>query len=89
MALTTPQLNMVSNADNVAHKLMDLYGLLVELDALWAGTPAYNAMSEADLLAAFPGLGTKQRLSDGMAALAIIKTDITNALPALSVMASI
>lgn len=91
MALTAAESNFISNSSNVAKVLLDQYGMLVQLDVLWAGSPNYDTtITQADLdsVASFSGL-TTTTLGDAEFALAGIKTAIGNALAALTELANL
>lgn len=90
MAVVSSEQNFVSNSANAAKTLMILYGLLVELDALWAGSPNYSSTIDDNFLSThgFSGL-THQTLADAEFTLATIKTNIGNQLPALSILATL
>ncbi len=99
MAFEVGEKNFVSQSSNAAKTLLNLYGLLVQLDALWAGSPSYKTtITQADLdsLASLTSTGlttssagTVGTLPDGEFALASIKTTITNAIPALTILANL
>lgn len=83
--------NFISDSGNAAQKLLDMIGELQQLDVLWAGSPNYDALitqGEIDTVPTFTGAGlTTTHLADAEFALASIKTTLTNALPALTVLA--
>jgi hypothetical protein len=92
--METVHQNFVSDTSKVAKTLLDeLYSKMVQLDALWAGAPNYDALitqGEIDEVPSFLGAGlTTTHLADAEFALATIKNTITNALPALTVLANL
>jgi hypothetical protein len=91
MALSVPQQQFVKDTGRASQIVLDIYGLLTQLDVLWAGTPNYDALitqGEIDATPALAGQGlTATTLGDAEFALASIKTTVTNALPALTVVA--
>lgn len=99
MALSTGESDFISKSSDAAKALLDLYGLLSQLDALWAGSPSYKTtITQADIdgVASFneTGLttasgGTTGTLPDGEFALATIKNQITSSLTALSILANL
>lgn len=89
--MDAPLSNFVSRAGNYARAELDLYGDLTQQNVLWAGTPDYDAritQQEIDSVPAFAAAGlTAQQVADAVYALEQIRGIITNALPALTVLA--
>jgi hypothetical protein len=86
--------NFISNTSNVTKTLLDdIYSKLVQLDTLWAGSPNYDGLitqGEIDEVPSFVGAGlTATQLGDAQFALATIKNTMTNAMPALVVLANL
>jgi hypothetical protein len=83
--------DFISDSAEQCKALLDLYGPLVLLNVLWAGSPNYDALitqNEIDEVTSFAGL-TAGQLADAQFAMATIKDTITNALPALTVLANL
>ena len=93
MALTTAEANFISRSGGASKALLNLYSELVQLDQLWAGAPNYDTtitQGDIDSIPSFAESGlTATVLGDAEFALAGIKTAITNALTALTVMANL
>lgn len=93
MAMSNVHQNFVSRSASMAKQLLDLYGELVQLNTLWAGTPNYQSAITQEMLDAvneFSGAGlTLQTLADSEYILAQILNNLQNALPALSVLAEL
>lgn len=94
MALSAAHANFISKTSGISKALLDqTYSLLIQLDALWAGTPDYDTLitqANINTVASLLGAGlTTTNIADALFALAAIKTSITNALPAFTVMASL
>jgi hypothetical protein len=91
MALTAAETNFVNKSIATANTLISMYGTLVELDQLWAGAADFDAQitqGDIDTVVAWNGL-TTTILGDAQFAMAAMKTSITNALQALSVLANL
>jgi hypothetical protein len=83
--------NFISSVSSKAQSQLKDYGELAQLNVLWAGSPDFDAritQEEIDTVPSFAAAGlTVQQLSDAVYVLEQIRTLITNALPALSVIA--
>lgn len=91
--MEAPLKNFVEGVGNQARQQLEQYGALTVQNALWAGTPNYDALidataiaTEADFVAA--GL-TAAQLADAIYALEQIRGIVTAALPALSILAQV
>jgi len=93
MALTNAEASFINRSASVAKSLLELYGELAQLDQLWAGAADFDAsivQGDIDGVATYTQSGlTATVLGDAEFAMAGIKTAITNALPALSILANI
>lgn len=91
--MDAPLKSSVLGVGNQARQQLEQYGPLTVQNALWAGTPNYDALIDAAAIATeayFVAAGlTAQQLGDAIYALEQIRTVITNALPALSILAQI
>jgi hypothetical protein len=85
--------NFISDVSNKCKTELDIYGDLAQINVLWAGSPNYDALItqiEIDTVPSFLGAGlTTQQLADATYALEQIRTILTNALPALTVLANL
>ena len=85
--------NFISTSGNQCKALLDLLGMLEQLNTLWAGTPNYQGLidqAEIDSVPAFAGAGlTTQTLADAEFALANTMTGIHNAIVALTVLGTL
>jgi hypothetical protein len=93
MAMSASHQNFVSATSYRAKIMLDQIGALEQLNALWAGVPAYNTkitQAEIDSVLSFAGANlTAQNLADVEYVLAVIMGNIMNALPALTVLANL
>lgn len=85
--------NFISRCGNYAKAELDMYGNLAQQNVLWAGTPAYNTritQAAIDGVQSFADAGlTEAQVADAVYALEQIRGIITNALPALTVLANL
>ena len=91
--METPLKSFVEGVGNQSRQQLEQYGALTIQNALWAGTPNYDALIDATAIATEPdfvaaGLTTAQ-LADAMYALEQIRSIITAALPALAILAQV
>lgn len=91
--METVHKNFIDKAAWLTRQLLDMYGDLAIQNTLWTGTPNYTTViddtylqTEAEYVAA--GL-TDTTLTDAIYALEVIRSAITNALPALSVLSTV
>ena len=93
MAMSSAHQNFVSDEGRLAKKFLDEYGDMVQQNVLWAGTPSYSTLitqEEIDSIPSFAGAGlTKQELADACYALEQMRTIMTNAMTALTVMSKL
>ena len=93
MSMSIGEQNFISKSSVSAKDLLDLYGLLVQLDQLWAGAANFSTtitQQDIDSIPSFVETGlTATVLADAEFALAGIKTAITNALPSLTILANL
>lgn len=91
--MDAPLSNFINRAGNYAKAELDLYGKLTEQNVLWAGSPDYDAritQQEIDSVPSFVAAGlTAQQLADAVYALEQIRGILTNAMPALTVLANL
>jgi hypothetical protein len=85
--------DFISRCGNYAKDELALYGDLAQQNVLWAGSPGYNARITQDAIdevPSFAGAGlTAAQVADAVYALEQIRGIITNALPALTVLANL
>lgn len=93
MAMSSAHQNFVSDEGRLAKVFLSEYGDLAQQNVLWAGTPNYQNLitqEEIDSVPSFLGAGlTKPQLTDACYALEQVRTLLTNALPALTVLAKL
>lgn len=91
--MTSAHQNFISHSRDQAKQLLDIYGELIQLDALWAGATAYNTgitQADIDSVPSFSQSGlTATTLGDAEFALSSIKTTIGNALASLTVLSNL
>lgn len=85
--------DFISRMGRDAKTLLDLYGPLTQQNTLWAGTPAYNTdidQAAIDSVESFAGAElTAQQVADAAYAMEQIRGILTNAMPALTVLANL
>ncbi len=85
--------NFISTVAFNARIAMDRYGELTQQNVLWSGSPNYDELitqEEIDTVERFHGAGlTTQHLADAVYALEQIRGILTNAMPALTVLAKL
>lgn len=85
--------NFISNTSNRAKTQLGEYGELTQQNVLWAGTPDYATritQEGIDSVPSFADAGlTKQQVADAVYALEQIRGIMTNAMPALTVLAGL
>jgi len=83
--------NFISSTSSTAKTFLDKFGELTQLNVLWAGTPDYDTIITQELIDSVPSFHsaglTVAQLSDTLYVLELIRTQLSNALPALTVMA--
>lgn len=91
--METVHQNFISRMSNEARTMLDQYGALSQQNVLWSGTPDYQHLitqAEIDSVPSFNGANlTTQNLADAAYALEQIRGILTNALPALTVLANL
>ena len=85
--------SFISKAAQHARAELALYGELAQQNVLWAGTPDYQGRITQDAIdevPSFAGAGlTAEQLADAVYALEQIRGIMTDALPALAVLAGL
>lgn len=91
MALSAAHMNFIRQAQQQARVLLDQHGGMVTQGIFYSGTPNYdNEILQSDIDANFPDSGlTIQTLADAEFAIALIKTNIENAIVALNILANL
>ena len=100
MAFEVAEKNHVSKLSKLCKILLDeFYGDSVQVDAQWAGTPSFKTsitQSDLDSVSSFNSTGitssssgTVGTLPDAEFAVASIKTTVTNAIAALTILANL
>lgn len=83
--------NFISDEGRIAKLFLAEYGNLAQQNVLWAGAPSYQTLitqADIDSVPSFAGAGlTHQQIADAAYALEQVRTILTNALPALTVLA--
>jgi hypothetical protein len=85
--------NFISRMGADAKTLLDLYGPLTQQNVLWSGSPAYNTDLTQEKIDGEPRLAeaelTVQQVADTAYAMEQVRTILTNAMPALTVLANL
>lgn len=93
MAMPDAHQNFISHTQAQARKLLDEYGRLTQLNELWAGAANYDGLIDQAAIDTIPSFAesglTQANVADALYAYAIIKDTITNALPALTMLANL
>ncbi len=91
--METAEKDFISRMSRDAKKLLELYGPLAQQNVLWAGSPNYQAditQEELDQVESFAGAHlTVQNVADAAYAMEQVRGILTNALPALTVLANL
>lgn len=91
--MNAPQQNMVSRAGNLCKQLLEMKGVIDQIDVLYSGSPNWDDLitqSEIDEVASFAAAGlTAANVADAVYILKLCRDNINSNLPAMVMMANL